>query len=281
MNGTTAKPRLVRLWPLAWALALWLVEAPHAAAQGTWLHTQCLAGAGTQTPCKAPPAWGQTGTDYVQALATAAGPGNLGVSLVKPETLPAANAARAQLAAVMLAYLDNSRPLVNYRWYGPVAAAAVSPRRADASAQRDAAERLTLANPPATATAAQPASSASSTPLNLPSAATASIQATWLGGVLGDEPQTLSASWWLTSPFFGATLPGPAGADADRYRVIRFLADHCPQLEGRVAPNAWTRCTSYDVAEPGTGSLAALALLLACASGPLNARRRRRLPAPS
>jgi len=199
-------------WTLTWALGLLLslslsLAAPRpAAAQGTWLQTQCLAGAGTRTPCKAAPAWGRTGTDYVQALATAAGPGNLGLSLVKPETLPAANAARAQLAAVMLGYLDSRRPQVAYRWYGPVATAATGPRAAGAGAA-------------------------------------VSIQGTWLGGALGDDPLALSASWWLAPSFFGSTLPAPVDANADRYRVLRFLADHCPQLEGKVAPNAWTRCT--------------------------------------
>lgn len=234
---------------LALALALTLLGAAPAAAQGTWLQAQCLAGAGTQTPCKAPPAWGQTGTDYVQALATAAGPGNLGLSLVKPESLPASNAARAQLAAVMLVYLDSRRPLVAYRWYGPVAAAATDPRAASAAATQAAAAeagRQAPENPSATLPAAALPATGSSTAR--PSAgrqapAAASIQSTWLGGALGDEPLALSASWWLAPTFFGATLPPQVDAKADRYRVIRFLADHCPQLEGKVAPNAWTRCT--------------------------------------
>lgn len=242
-------------WALAvpLALALTLLGPAPAAAQGTWLQTQCLAGAGTQTPCKAPPAWGLTGTNYVQALATAAGPGNLGLSLVKPESLPAANAARAQLAAVMLSYLDSRRPLVAYRWYGPVAAAAHDPRVPAAAVQGGAAQasaapatvaeagRLAPLNASAALPAARPTTASPNSGRLTP--ATVSIQSSWLGGALGDEPLALSASWWLTPTFFGATLPTPLDASADRYRVIRFLADHCPQLEGKVAPNAWTRCT--------------------------------------
>jgi hypothetical protein len=219
---------------LALALALGLGSATPAAAQGTWLQTQCLAGAGAQTDCKAPPAWGQTGTEYVQALATAAGPGNLGLSLVRPESLPAANAARAQLAAVMLGFLDSRRPQVAYRWYGPVAAAAVTGRQA----QEHTLAALAAAAP------APPASSAPTGSVRIggPPAAAAPVQAAWHGGAFGDEPLAISASWWLAPSFFGATPPAQVDASVDRYRVIRFLADHCPQLEGRVAPNAWTRC---------------------------------------
>lgn len=253
VTAPSQRPRTLAA-PMASALAAMLVMAlvgpPRAAAQGTWMQTQCLAGAGTQTACKAPPAWGQTGTDYVQALATAAGPGNLGLSLVKPESLPAANAARAQLAAVMLDYLDARRPLVAYRWYGPVATAATGPRAAGAAAQpaataagRQAAQNASA--PPPTAAAALPAprSTTASPATGSPPAAAASIQSTWLRGALGDEPLALGVSWWLAPSFFGATVPAQVDANADRYRVIRFLADHCPQLEGRVAPNAWPRCT--------------------------------------
>lgn len=222
-------------WALALALALGLGGPLPAAAQGTWLQTQCLAGAGAQTGCKAPPAWGRTGTEYVQALATAAGPGNLGLVLVRPETLPAANAARAQLAAVMLGYLDSRRPQVAYRWYGPVAAAAVTARQP---------QERTLAALAAVAPA-PPATSAPTASLRAgsPPAAAAPAIAAWHSGALGDEPQAISASWWLAPSFFGATPPAQIDSTFDRYRVIRFLAEHCPQLEGRVAPNAWTLCT--------------------------------------
>ena len=236
-------------------LAVLLVAAPLVAdAQGSWMQTQCLVGAGAVGNCKARPAWGQTGVEHVQTLAAAAGPGNLGQSLAKPETLPAANAARAQLAAVMLAYLDGDRATTHYRWFGPVARPAPPP--APVRGSLEASNSL----PPAAATASAPVGAAP------PPAA--SIQAAWLGGALGDEPQTRSASWWLTSPYVSITPPASGetnpGADVavDPYRVLRFLAAQCPQLQGRVAPNAWTRCTPRSVAEPASWALAAFALLL-------------------
>ncbi len=221
----------------AWALALALgLGGPgSAAAQGTWLQTKCLAGAGTPTACKAPPAWGQTGTEYVQALATAAGPGNLGLSLVRPESLPAANAARAQLAAVMLGYLDTRRPTVPYRWFGPVAAPG-----ATRQPQHEQSRATLAAVAPGLPNPAQPVAVVRA---GSASRATTPVQAAWHAGALGDDPAGLSASWWLAPSFFGAMPPAQVDDRVGRYRVIRFLADHCPQLEGRVAPNPWTRCT--------------------------------------
>ena len=254
-------------------LAALLAAAPLLAnAQGTWMQTQCLigagtgagAGAGTVGRCKASPAWGQTGVEHVQALATAAGPGNLGLSLAKPETLPAANAARAQLAAVMLAYLDGDQAVTHYRWFGPV------PRPAPPATPVRGSVEISNSLPAPAATANMPASAA-------PPAA-ASIQAAWLGGALGDGPQARSASWWLASPYLDTAAAAAsdantnAGADpaADPYRVLRFLAAQCPQLEGKVAPNAWTRCTTRSVPEPASWALAALALLLAAGARRLN-----------
>ncbi len=267
------KPSLKRL------LAVALAAAPFAAAaQGTWMQTLCLAGtasAGTSTgssvgasagisvpPCKATPAWGQTGVEHVQALAAAAGPGNLGLSLVKPETLPAANAARAQGAAVMLGYLDGDRPASSYRWFGPVASPSTGTKTAG----------YPYPAPPSITPARSSDSSAVATEPTAPAAAATapkradSLQAAWLAGARGDEPQTRSASWWLASPYLASAMPAQADAAADPYRVLRFLAAQCPQLEGKVAPNAWTRCTSHQVAEPGSAALAGLALLLAAAS---------------
>ena len=278
------------------------------AAQGTWLHTACLAAAGLPAaagsgtaapgnaassppglktdaapaprtasttapasaayPCKASPAWGQTGLDHVVALAAAAGPGNLGISLVKTQTLPAANAARAQLSSVMLAYLDGDVPLTAYRWFGPVGAnpqtatktTAASTAALGAGATSPTASVTTSTSPGALAVA--PANPALLNP----------VQSTWRLGALGNEPQARSASWWLAAPYLGA--PGPAapiavvatGAD-QRYTVLNFLAAQCPQLEGKVAPNAWTRCTTREAPEPASWALAALALALAAAAG--------------
>lgn len=238
MSGALPLPTRVVL-AAAWAAAAF--TPTQAGAQGTWMQTQCLVGAATAGPCKASPAWGQTGVEHVQALAAAAGPGNLGLSLVKPETLPAANAARAQLAAVMLAYLDPNRAGPDYRWFGPVARLAATP--------------AAPATPPATA-----------------APAAAILQAAWLGGALGDEPQARSASWWLAGPYRGASTPAQVDVAADPYRVLRFLAEKCPQLQGKVAPNAWTRCTTYNVPEPATGALAALALLMVAALRRFTAR---------
>ncbi len=224
---------------------LLLVAAPlHATAQGTWMHTQCLAGAGATGACKAQPAWGQTGLDHVQALAASAGPGNLGLSLVKPETLPAANAARAQVAAVMLGYLDGNRPAMAYRWFGPVAPPA-PPRTAGQ------ARALAAATQPGTTGAGTAGVAAPGTPPPVaiapaapPAPAHADVQAAWRAGALGDEPQRRSASWWLAGPYYGSFAPLEVDTGNDRYRVLRFLAAQCPQLEGKVAPNAWTRCTN-------------------------------------
>ena len=287
-GGTRARSRsgsgrwclLLLAWP-GWALA-----------QGTWLHTACLAAAGatglppapvlpatsaTDTPtptgtrCKATPAWGQTGLDFVQSLAAAAGPGNLGISLAKPQTLPAANAARTQLSTVMLAYLDGELPLTSYRWYGPVAANPLT------------ATKLASAAPAASGAAATTAAVTTSTsPGALPATAAAialnPVQANWRLGALGDEPSARSASWWLAAPYLGSPGPvappalaatgaatGAATAAAQRYTVLNFLATQCPQLDGKVAPNAWTRCTTREIPEPASWALAALALAAAAA----------------
>lgn len=262
-----------------------------AAAQGTWMQTQCLVSATSATSaatsaatpaasrCKASPAWGQTGVEHVQALAAAAGPGNLGLSLVKPETLPAANAARAQLAAVMLAYLDANRPGPTYRWFGPIAPSAGTTTAATAAAAATAVATTAAAAAIAT-TPGTPAlsSAAASAPAVKAPPATAAVQAAWLGGALGDEPQARSASWWLASPYRGATAPAQVDLAPDPYRVLRFLAAQCPQLEGKVAPNAWTRCTVYNVAEPASWALAALALLWATAARRFSARCRAMRP---
>ncbi len=260
MSSTSCS--LMRLLLGLAAAAAGLTPLP-AAAQGTWLQTQCLVGAQAAAAggCKASPAWGQTGVEHVQALAAAAGPGNLGLSLVKPETLPAANAARAQLAAVMLAYLDANRPGPNYRWFGPVAAPAAAAASTGAAAVAPETAPTAATTKKAAANAASPAAA---TPSSV--AAPAALQTAWLGGALGDLPQARSASWWLASPYRGATAPAEGDAAPDPYRVLRFLAATCPQLEGKVAPNAWTRCTTYNVAEPASWALVAVALLLAAAA---------------
>ncbi len=254
------------LWPWFTPLLASLLAATPlgAAAQGSWMQTQCLVGTGAAGSCKASPAWGQTGVEHVQALAAAAGPGNLGLSLAKPETLPAANAARAQMAAVMLAYLDSDRSTSHYRWFGPVARTA--PPTVPVRGSLDIGTSLVA-----------PASAAS-TPAGTTPWSAASIQAAWLGGALGDEPQMRSASWWLASPYLGATpTAGDSNASAeagtDPYRVLRFLAAQCPQLEGKVAPNAWTRCTTRGVPEPASWALTALALLLVALARRFSARR--------
>ncbi len=227
------------------ALALLVASMP-AAAQGTWMQTQCLAGTGADSSCKAAPAWGQTGLDYVQRLAATAGPGNLGLSLAKPETLPAANAARSQLAAVMLGYLNNDQQAATYRWFGPVVPSVSGPRAAP------------LTGATLNAAASAPASAPSAT-ANL---ATPALHTLWLSGALGDEVQSRSASWWLASPYLGTTAQNFVDNGADPYRVLRFLAAQCPQLEGKVAPNAWTRCTTRQVPEPSSAALALVALLM-------------------
>ena len=252
-----------------WSTLMSALPLP-AAAQGTWMQTQCLVAAGSTGPCKAAPGWGQTGLDHVQALAAAAGPGNLGQSLAKPETLPAGNAARAQVAAVMLGFLDSDRPSGTYRWFGPVAPP--SPQRPGTPL---AATAAAASGPYLSAvTSAVPSASTSATPSAAGNSASPaiSVQATWLAGALGEEPQARSASWWLTGPFAGPTMPPEANAGADRYRVLRFLAAQCPQLEGKIAPNAWTLCTNRSVAEPAAISLVLLSLVLAGAASVFGAR---------
>lgn len=264
-------------WPVParwWGAALVLVACGQpisASAQGTWLQTACLQSAGATGPvgaCRATPAWGQTGLDHVQSLAATAGPGNLGLSLVKPETLPAANAARAQLAAVMLGYLDGGLPASTYRWFGPVAPAAAAGAGKFTSKPALANLAANPANPgPAAAGLPVPGAAAASSPgSGAPgSAAAAALQMAWQTGAQGDEPQTRSAGWWLASPHLGLVAPLEVDSGADRYRSLRFLAAQCPQLEGKVAPNAWTRCTTYNVPEPGSAALAVAALLLLAA----------------
>lgn len=297
---------LVPVWALSMALgmALTLAVTPGpVAAQGTWVHTGCLAVAGaasttpvaataapggtaatptpaapTQhtTPCKASPAWGQTGLDHVQALTAAAGPGNLGISLVKPQTLPAANVARAQLSTVMLAHLDGELPLSAYRWYGPAGANPLTATKSVAAAPAapgtvQATATVTTSSSPG----ARPASTTPSVVLN-------PVYSSWrLGALVNESPEAgaRSASWWLAAPYLGS--PGPtapasvvASGAAGRYTTLLFLAEQCPQLEGKVAPNAWTRCTTREVPAPATAPLVLLALALAAVAGRAGRARR-------
>jgi hypothetical protein len=216
--------------------------------------------------------------EYVQSLAATAGPGNLGLSLVKPETLPAANAARAQLAAVMLGYLDGGLPVSAYRWYGPVApAAGASAAGAPLAGKAPATELATNPASPGPGAGGLPAPAASATSSpggGTPSPAAAALQRAWQAGAQGDEPQKRSASWWLASPYLGPVAPPEVDSGADRYRSLRFLAAQCPQLEGKVAPNAWKRCTPFTVPEPGSAALAMAALLLLAAVRCLRPPRR-------
>ena len=264
---TPPRPACWRRLAAASALLALLSWPWLATAQGTWLHTQCLAGTGDTGPCQAPPAWGQTGVEHVLALAATAGPGNLGLSLVKPETLPTANAARAQLAAVMLGYLDSGRPAAIYRWFGPVAPLAVGSKVAT-PAGTGLGTAATLA---AAGVASAPPPTAAPAP---PAAQVLALQTAWLVGALGDDPQAHSAGWWLANPYLGLVPPVQVDSGADPYRVLRFLAAQCPQLEGKVAPNAWTRCTTHNVPEPGSTGLVAVALLVACTAWRLGVRRR-------
>jgi hypothetical protein len=296
-----------RQWLAATAYAAALLLMPTSAqAQGTWLRTGCLAAAGataaapsnpnkdatvvpsglpsattsttsSATPrtvpaCKAAPAWGSTGSEYVQAALAQADAAsvmppvaNTAISGTATSTAPLKSAVETdsadseallvsftqknQLAATLLGYLDARAPLAGYRWNGPTATDAAL---------------AALAAPTANATGATGATGSAASN----SASSSAITAGWqlmsnpgLGGSLGNSGR--SSSWWLQGVYAGAAetqtlslAPAEAGAQ------LPFLANTCPQVEGKAVGSSADRCTVAvnSVPEPGTWALVVLAM---------------------
>lgn len=256
-----------------------LLASPAAWAQGTWARTACNVGAvaptyaapvvvaspnaqaagpayaplpptaaasaaASSTPraCKASPAWGNTGVDYVlQALAIADT-----ASLRSAESAESAEASggaapsadgeallvsfthKAHLASVALGYLDTDAKLSSYRWDGPAG---------------------------------------SDIRLAVPGAAGGPALAGWAlvsntGAGAGPAGSPLS-SWWLLQAYGG--LPGSGDAvAADTFKQLSFLATACPQMEGQAAANSSARCTAAaaQIPEPSSWALVGLALVV-------------------
>ncbi len=272
-----------------------LLALPAAHAQGTWLRTGCLAAAGatvtvgapattassavpsslggvgarTVPACKAAPAWGNTGSEYVQAaLAQAdaasvmppvANLANSGTALptappAAPKTSTDTDSAdseallvsfsqKAQLAATLLGYLDARAPLAGYRWNGPTAT--------DAALAALAAPNL-----------AAP-SADTNTNTNAGSANNSAVLAGWqLMSNPGLGGNGRGSSWWLQGVYGGATETQPLSlALAEAGAQLPFLAATCPQVEGKAVGSSSDRCTVAvnSVPEPGTWALVLLA----------------------
>jgi hypothetical protein len=278
--------------------ALLLLAPPSAHAQGTWLRTGCLAAAGatvaapsnpnkdapvvpsglpsattsastrTVPACKAAPAWGSTGSEYVQAAlaqadaasvmppaantaiagtTTAAAPpkGAVETDSADSEALLVSFTQKTQLAATLLGYLDARAPLAGYRWNGPTATDAAL---------------AALAAPAANATGATGSATNNS-------AAGSAITAGWqlmsnpgLGASVSSSGR--SSSWWLQGAYAGAAETQTLSlALAEAGAQLPFLANTCPQVEGKAVGSSADRCTVAvnSVPEPGTWALVVLA----------------------
>jgi PEP-CTERM motif len=277
---------VMRLRARFFAAPLLLLGSLAAQAQGTWAYTACHVGAVAPSyaapvvaqtanpsaaptvpsavaaaaptqpprPCKATPAWGNTGVDYVLQALAMADTASLGAvetaDSVAPASEPAAPLAdgeallvsfthKAHLASVALGYLDTNSKLSSYRWDGPLGSEI----------------RLAVAGE-----GGGPALSGWALVSNT-------------GAGAGPTGARLS-SWWLLSAYSGLGAAGGLagvgasggleGWAADSFKQLSFLATTCPQIEGQAAAGSGARCTAAvaQVPEPSTWALVGLALIV-------------------
>jgi hypothetical protein len=296
---------------------------PAAQAQGTWLRTGCLAAAGatvtintpppagavpsalpttttrTVAACKAAPAWGSTGSEYVQAalaLADAAsvtppGPnaaaaGTAGAAAATPpstgpstprtpstqaslktssqtdgadsadsEALLVSFTQRAQLASILLGYLDARAPLAGYRWNGPTATeAALAALAAPATGAAGAAPGQTSAIANGWQLMSNPGLGGN------PRGSSGWLQGVYAGAT---ETQPVSvATLSVATPALAMPSVSVSAQPANAGAQLPFLAATCPQVEGKAVAGSSDRCTVAvnTVPEPSTWALVGLAV---------------------